>query len=143
MWKSVSFACLSHLFIIHVILFFYYPFNYKIKLFFNQTLLYHRLYIYSLYKLLIIYKYLDKHLKKSFIKVNKSYITALVFLTYKFEKDIYIYIDYKSLNNIIIKNCYLIFLIYKTFNVLYRTKIYIKLDIIIVFNCLHIAFKNE
>ncbi len=87
---------------------------------------------------MIIRKYFDEHFEKSFIKINKFFITASIFLIYKFEEDIYIYIDYKGLNNIIVKNYYLIFLIYKTFNILYYIKIYIKLDIITVFNRLYI-----
>ena len=125
------------------ILSFYYLFDYKIKLFPNQIPLYHRLYTYSLYKLLIICKYLDKHLEKSFIKANKSFITASILLTYKPKGDIYIYIDYKGLNNIIIKNRYLIPLIYETLDILYHIKIYIKLDIITIFNYLYIASRNE
>src|SRR6266566_3396222 len=105
-------------------------------------LLYHRLYIYSLYKLLIICKYLDKYLKKSFIKANKFSITALILLIYKLRRGICIYIDYKGLNNIIVKNRYLILLIYKIFNVLYYIKIYIKLDIITTFNHLYIVLGN-
>ncbi len=126
-----------------IILSFYYFFNYKIKLFFNQMSSYHRPYIYFPYKLLIIYKYFDKHFEKSFIKANKSFITTLILLIYKFKRDIHIYINYKSLNNIIIKNRYLIFLIYKTFDILYYIKIYIKFDIIIIFNRLYIVLRNE
>ncbi|SRR6266566_9756033 len=104
---------------------------------------YHQSYIYFLYELLIIRKYFDKYFEKSFIKANKSFIIVPIFLVYKFKKDIYIYVDYKGLNNIIIKNRYPIFLICKTFNILYYTKIYIKLDIIVMFNCLYIAFGDE
>ncbi len=100
---------------------------------------YHRSHIYSLYELLVIYKYLDKHFEKSFIKANKSFVTAPIFLVYKLERDIYIYVDYKDLNNITIKNCYPILLICKTFDTLYHVKIYIKLDIITMFNRLYIA----
>src|SRR6266566_7816670 len=100
--------------------------------------LYHQPYVYSLYKLFVIYKYHDKDFKKSFIKANKSSTTAPILLTYKSGRGIYIYIDYKSLNNVIIKNHYPIPLICKTFNILYYIKIYTKLDIIIIFNCLYI-----
>ncbi len=87
-------------------------------------LLYHRPYTYFLYKLLIICKYLNKHLEKNFIKANKFSTTVSILLTYKLRKDIYIYVNYKDLNNIIIKNHYLIPLIYKTFDILYYIKIY-------------------
>src|SRR6266566_3055657 len=86
--------------------------------------LYHRLYIYFLYELLVIYKYLDEHFKRSFIRVNKSFVTVLILLAYKFERGICICIDYRGLNNIIVKNRYLIPLIYEIFNVLYHVKIY-------------------
>src|SRR6266566_6563726 len=102
---------------------------------------YHQSYIYFLYELLIIYKYFDKHFEKSFIRANKSFIIVPIFLIYKFKKDIRVYIDYKGLNNIIIKNYYLIFLIYKTFDTLYYIKIYIKFNIITIFNRLYITLK--
>jgi len=104
---------------------------------------YHQLYIYFLYKLLVIYKYLDEYFKKSFIKTSKSSTTVLILLACKFKEDIHVYIDYRSLNNVIIKNRYLIPLMYKTFDILYHAKIYIKLNIITVFNRLYIAFRNE
>ncbi len=92
---------------------------------------------------MIIYKYLNKYLEKNFIKVNKSSIAVLIFLAYKFKKDIYIYIDYKDLNNIIVKNRYLIPLIHEILDTLYYIKIYIKLNIITMFNRLYIAFKDK
>ncbi len=94
-------------------------------------------------KLLIICKYLDKHLEKSFIKANKSSATVSILLIYKLKKDIYVYIDYKGLNNIIVKNRYPILLIRETLNILYHTKIYIKFDIITTFNRLYIVSKNK
>ena len=106
-------------------------------------LLYHRSCIYTLYELLVIYKYFDEYLEKSFIKVNKSSTTASILLAYKPKEGIYIYVDYKGLNNVIVKNRYSILLIYKTFDVLYYIKIYIKLDIITAFNCLYIVPKDE
>ncbi len=92
---------------------------------------------------MIIYKYFDEHFEKSFIKVSKSSVVALILLVYKFEEDIRICINYKDLNNVIVKNCYLIFLICETFDVLYYIKIYIKFDIIAVFNRLYIIFRDE
>src|SRR6266699_3105296 len=102
-----------------------------------------RLAMHLRYKLLVIYKYFNKHFEKSFIKTNKSFVITLILLTYKLKKSIYVYIDYKDLNNIIIKNRYLIPLIRKTLDVLYHIKIYIKLDIIVIFSRLHIAPENK
>ncbi len=76
---------------------------------------------------MIIYKYFDKYLEKSFIKANKSSAIVSIFLIYKLRKDIYIYIDYKSLNNVIVKNRYPILLICETFDILYHVKIYTNL----------------
>ncbi len=92
---------------------------------------------------MIIYKYINKHFEKSFIRINKFFITVLIFLIYKFGGGIRVYIDYKSLNNVIIKNYYSISLIYKTFDVLYYIKIYIKFNIIIMFNRLYIIPGDE
>ena len=92
---------------------------------------------------MIIRKYLNVYFEKNFIKIYISFITIPILLTYKSKKDIYIYIDYRDLNNVIIKNRYLIPLIYKTFDILYYIKIYTKFNIITTFNYLYIAPGNK
>lgn len=59
-------------------------------------------------------------------------------LVAKLGGDIYIYQDYRDLNNIIIKNRYSLLLIRETLDIFCYIKIYIKLDIVIMFNKLYI-----
>ena len=47
--------------------------------------------------------------------------------------------NYKELNNVTIKNQYLLPLIRKTLDALYGAKFYTKLDVIAAFNRIHIA----
>ena len=67
-------------------------------------LLYKRLYPISKDKLLVIKKYINKHLNKGFIYFNIFLIAAPILLTKKLGGGIQFYINYKGLNAIIIKN---------------------------------------
>jgi hypothetical protein len=66
--------------------------------------LYKRPYLMSKDKLLVIKKYINKHLNKGFIRPNISLTAAPIFLTKKLEGGIQFYIDYRGLNAITIKN---------------------------------------
>jgi hypothetical protein len=55
-------------------------------------------------KLLVVKKYIDKHLNKGFIHPSISLIAAPILLTKKLGGGIQFYINYKGLNTIIIKN---------------------------------------
>ncbi|KAK0736569.1 hypothetical protein B0T21DRAFT_289517, partial [Apiosordaria backusii] len=85
----------------------------------------------------------NNYLIKGFIKLSTFLIITLVLIIKKPNREIYIYIDYYSFNNIIVKNRYLIFFIKKILNTLYKVKYFFKLNITIVFNCLYIAFNNK
>ncbi|PYI33572.1 hypothetical protein BP00DRAFT_338735, partial [Aspergillus indologenus CBS 114.80] len=89
-------------------------------------------------KLNIIKKYFNKNLNKSFIYFSTFLAAVLVFLIYKFNNSFYIYIDYYTLNKIIIKNYYFILLINKIFNQLSKAVVFTKLNIIYIFNRLYI-----
>ena len=78
-------------------------------------LLYKRLYLISKDKLLVIKKYINKHLNKGFIYFSIFLVTAPILFVKKLEGGIQFYINYKKLNTITIKNQYFIPLIYKTF----------------------------
>ena len=55
-------------------------------------------------KLLVIKKYINKHLNKGFIYSSISPAAIPIFLAKKLEEGIQFYINYKGLNTIIIKN---------------------------------------
>jgi hypothetical protein len=66
--------------------------------------LYKRPYPISKDKLLVIKKYINKHLNKGFIRPSISLIAAPILLAKKLGGGIQFYINYKGLNTIIIKN---------------------------------------
>ena len=67
-------------------------------------LLYKRLYLISKDELLVVKKYINKHLNKGFICPSISLVAAPILLAKKLGGGIWFYINYKGLNAIIIKN---------------------------------------
>ena len=67
-------------------------------------LLYKRPYPISKDKLLVVKKYINKHLNKGFICLSISLVAAPIFLAKKLGGGIRFCINYKGLNTIIIKN---------------------------------------
>jgi hypothetical protein len=67
-------------------------------------LFYKRPYLMSKDKLLVVKKYINKHLNKGFIYPSISLIAAPIFLAKKLGGGIQFYINYRGLNTIIIKN---------------------------------------
>jgi hypothetical protein len=67
-------------------------------------LLYKRSYLISKDELLVIKKYIDKHLNKEFIYFSIFPVATPIFLTKKLEGGIQFYVNYRGLNTIIIKN---------------------------------------
>jgi len=94
-------------------------------------------------KLLIVKKYINKHLNKGFISFSSSPIATPIFLAKKPGGTIQFCVNYKGLNAITIKNQYPIPLIYKTLKRLNQAKVYTKLDIIAAFNSLQIQKGNK
>ena len=56
-------------------------------------------------------KYLNDNLIKEFIRLNYSFVASFVFFARKFNEDLYLCVNYRILNAIIIKNRYLLLLI--------------------------------
>ena len=67
-------------------------------------LFYKRLYLIFKDKLLVIKKYINKHLDKGFIYSSISLVVTPIFLIKKLGGGIQFYINYRGLNTIIIKN---------------------------------------
>ena len=67
-------------------------------------LFYKRSYLISKDKLLVIKKYINKHLNKGFIYPSISLAATPILLTKKPGGGIQLYINYRGLNTIIIKN---------------------------------------
>ena len=67
-------------------------------------LFYKRPYLISKDELLVVKKYINKHLNKGFIYPSISLAAAPIFLTKKLGGGIQFYINYRGFNTIIIKN---------------------------------------
>jgi hypothetical protein len=67
-------------------------------------LFYKRPYLISKNKLLVVKKYINKHLNKRFIRPSIFLIATPIFLTKKLGGGIQFYINYRGFNAIIIKN---------------------------------------
>ena len=78
---------------------------------------------------------------KKYIKSNTSPYAISILIVKKFDKRFRIYIDYRALNILIIKNRNILFLIKEILIKLYTTKIFNKFDIITVFNKIRIKKK--
>ena len=82
-------------------------------------------------------------LEKRYIRFNISLYVALILIIKKLDKELCIYIDYRTLNALIIKNRNTFSLIRETIIKLCAIKIFIKFDIIATFNKIRIKEDNE
>jgi hypothetical protein len=88
-------------------------------------------------------KYLDKHLQNEFIISSKLTCAVSIFFIKKKTSNLYLCVDYRELNAIIIKNRYFFSFINETFDRIVDVKYFIKLNIIATCNKLRIKKKNE
>ena len=86
----------------------------------------------------IIKKYIDKILKKKYIRFNTSFYVISILIIKKFDKRFRFYVDYQALNVFIVFNQNAFSLIKETFIKFYAIRIYNKFDIIVVFNKIRI-----
>ena len=97
----------------------------------------------SLQELQVVRKWLDENLAKGFICKSRTQCAAPLMLAAKPDGEVCICQDYCRLNNVTIKNRYLLLLIQETLDALCNAKFYIKLNIIAAFNKLCIAEGHE
>ena len=81
--------------------------------------------------------------EKDFIKHNFSFFVILIFIIKKSKKEFRVCVNYKTFNELIIKNHNVSSLIRDILIHLYYVKIYNKFNIIVVFNDIHIYFDNK
>jgi hypothetical protein len=82
-------------------------------------------------------------MKKSFIIEFMSSAKILIFFVKKTNDKLRLCVNYKELNEIIIKNRYSLFFINENLNKLFETKIFIKLNVKNVFHRIKIRKENE
>ena len=79
-------------------------------------------------ELAILKEYINKNLKKGFIRELTLRAKALVLFVLKKDKRLQLVINYRKLNNVIIKDKYSILLLAKLNNKLKRAKFFTKLN---------------
>ena len=114
-------------------------YDYIIPLLSDKEPLKSLLYNMSRDELLVLQKYLKKHLFKGFMQVSSSSATFSIIFVKKPEGDLCLCVDYCDLNNLTVKNHYSLPLIRETLNLLVSSVIFTKLDIIAAFNKLQMA----
>ena len=87
----------------------------------------------------MLQKYLKDHLSKGFICVSSSPAAFSVIFVKKPEGELCLCVNYRGLNNLTVKNQYLLPLIWETLNLMASSVIFIKLDIIAAFNKLRMT----
>ena len=87
--------------------------------------------------------YIDKISNKDFIRSNILNFTISIFIIKKPDGELQIYINYRTLNILTIKNRNTFPFIKNILIKLCYTKIYIKFNIIIIFNIIKIHKKNK
>jgi len=85
-------------------------------------------------ELKVLQDYLWDNLQRGFIKCSLSAASLLVLFVKKGDSRLYFCINYRRLNDITVKNWYLIPLIQETLARLSKAVVYTKLDIIAAFN---------
>ena len=78
--------------------------NYTIKLKKDQQLFYGLIYSLVQIELEILKAYIKLNLGNEFSKPSTSLVKTPIFLDYKFNRSLYLYINYYSFNNLTIKN---------------------------------------
>ena len=110
------------------------PYDHIISLLSDKELSKGSLYNISRDELLVLQKYLKKHLFKSFIQVSSSSAASLIIFIKKPEGNLWLCVNYCDLNNLTVKNYYPLPLIWETLNLMIFSVIFTKLDIIAAFN---------
>ena len=119
------------------------PHDYHIHLKPESQLIFEPLYDMSRDELLVLKKYLDNNLIKEFIQASFSSAASSVLFVHKSEDDLWFCVNYRGLNAIMIKNCYLLLLIRETLNQMSKTQYFTKLDVVTAFNKLQMVKKDE
>ena len=117
--------------------------NYVIDFVENKQSLYEFIYFLFENEFKIFRNYIIKHLKNDFIRFSQSFVDVSILFVKKRNENFRLCVNYRNLNNVIIKNRYSLFLIDENLNRLNRTKIYTQLNFIVVYNRMRIKFENE
>ena len=91
----------------------------------------------------VIQDYLNSALKKKWIHSSSSFAEASVLFVKKLNKSLHLCINYHDLNEITVKNNYLLFLLSETLNHFTHVKHFIKIDICNIYHRIWICKNDE
>ncbi len=117
--------------------------DHVIEILSNRNSFFDSIYNLSATKLKILKNYIDEYMKKSFIIEFVSFAKVLILFVKKTNDKLRLCVNYRKLNEIIIKNWYSLFFINENLNKLFETKIFIKLNVKDVFHRIRIRKENE
>ena len=102
-------------------------------------------FIYALFekKLKVLREYLNENLKKKFIRKSQSSTRYSIFFVFKKNEKLCLYVDYRKLNEIIIKNRYSLSNINEFQNRLLKAKYFTKFNLRGVYNLIRIKTKKK
>ena len=104
---------------------------------------YRSIYNLSVWKLSILWEYIQSSLDKNWIASNQSSAEALILFTSKKNSFLQFCVDYKDLNALTIKNHYSLSLIRETIDQLASIKIFTHLNLQDAYHCIQIQQSNE
>ena len=117
--------------------------NHEIKLVDDKKLTKQFIYSLSAEKLNALWQYLKENMQKKFIKELQSSAKYSILFILKLNKSLRLCVDYRALNNIMIKNSYLLSLIAELQNKLQSAQWFTKFDILKAFNWIWIKKEDE
>jgi hypothetical protein len=117
--------------------------DHVIEILSNRDFLFDSIYNLSATKLKILKNYIDEYMKKNFIIEFVSFAKVFILFVKKTNDKFRLCVNYKKLNEIIIRNRYSLFFINENLNKLFETKIFIKLNVRDVFHRIRVRKENE
>ncbi len=117
--------------------------DHVIEILSNRDSFFDSIYNLSATELKILKDYIDEYMKKNFIIKFVSSAKIFILFVKKMNDKFRLCVNYKKLNEIIIKNRYSLFFINENLNKLSETKIFIKLNVRDVFHRIRIREENE
>ena len=117
--------------------------NHEIKLIDDKKLMKQFIYSLSAEKLNALQQYLKENMQKEFIRELQSSAEYSILFVLKLNESLRLCVDYRALNNIMIKNSYSLSLIFELQDRLQRAQWFMKFDIFKAFNRIWIKEEDE
>jgi hypothetical protein len=117
--------------------------DHVIEILSNRDFFFDLIYNLSATKLKILKNYIDEYMKKNFIIEFVSSAKVFIFFVKKTNDKLRLCVNYKELNEIIIKNRYSLSFINEKLNRLFKARIFIKLNVKDVFHRIRIRKEDE